>query len=203
VAYTPDWESLPDALRRVMATGVTEDEAKADLCRAVADGKIAVRVRVATSDHGMRGQVFSDGNVGVPPHLGPNDLNWVLSRPLKPWSIGPKLVEHYSWSGGWQERPLDLIELWATDVVKILCSGRNQPPQVQAQPVKPRKSHRHGGPKLERAGRAIRELYPVAIPDQATLSNAALCKRVGEYLKINQLPDVSDDTILRATGRRK
>jgi hypothetical protein len=55
VAYTPDWEPLADALKRVMATGIGESEAKLDLCRAIGDRKIDIRVRVAASDHGMRG----------------------------------------------------------------------------------------------------------------------------------------------------
>jgi hypothetical protein len=95
VAYTPDWEPLANALKRIVATGATEAQAKRDLCLAVADGKIAVRVRVAASDHGMGCKVFSDGNVAVPPHIGPADFDWVQSCPLKPWLIGPKLVEHY------------------------------------------------------------------------------------------------------------
>jgi hypothetical protein len=66
VAYTPDWEPLADALKRVMATGVSEDEAKLDLCRAMADGKINVQVRIAQNDDRFRGQVFSGPNVGYP-----------------------------------------------------------------------------------------------------------------------------------------
>jgi hypothetical protein len=123
VAYTPDWEPLADALSRVIATGASEDEAKTDLCRAVADRKIGVRVAIAASDHGMRGKVFCNGNVGVPPHLGPGDLDWVRSRPLAQWSIGPKLGEHYAWFGGWENRWLDLIELSTGDVMNVLCGG--------------------------------------------------------------------------------
>ena len=122
MAYSPDWELLADALKRVMATRVTEDEAKTDLCNAVRDGKIGVQVRIAASD-GMRGQIFSNGNVRVPAHLSPSDFDWVQSRPLQPWPIGPKLVEHYFWSGGWENRSLDLIELSTADVTTVLCGG--------------------------------------------------------------------------------
>jgi len=85
VAYTPDFEPIADALKRVMAGGMSEDEAKTDLCNAVADRKIDVRVTIATT-----GQLFWDGNVRVPPHLKPSDLDWVHSRPFAKWPIGPR-----------------------------------------------------------------------------------------------------------------
>jgi hypothetical protein len=105
------------------STGVSESEAKTDLCRTMADRKIDVRVRIAPTDYGMRGQVFSDGNVDVPPHLKPGDLDWVQSRPFGQWPIGPKPGEHYSWISGWKNRPLDLIEVSTADVIAILCGG--------------------------------------------------------------------------------
>jgi hypothetical protein len=55
-------------------------------------------------------------------------------------------------------------------------------------------------PKFEGALRAIGEIYPDGVPDQATEPNSRLCKRVGEKLKGLQ---ISDDTILRAAGRRR
>jgi 7-cyano-7-deazaguanine synthase in queuosine biosynthesis len=58
-------------------------------------------------------------------------------------------------------------------------------------------------PALERADGAIRELYPKGVPGQAAEPNANLCRRVGEKLKQAGLPGVSDDTILRAAGRRR
>jgi hypothetical protein len=116
VAYTPDWEPIADALKRAVATGFSEDEAKTDLCRAVADRNIDVRVTIATT-----GQVFWDGNVGVPPHLKPSDLDWVHSRPFAQWPIGPRPGEHYEWN--WRDRLIDLIELSTSDVLRILCGG--------------------------------------------------------------------------------
>jgi hypothetical protein len=58
-------------------------------------------------------------------------------------------------------------------------------------------------PALERARAIISELFPDGIPGQAIEPNKKLCSRVGEKLKGNKLPGVSDDTILRAAGRRK
>jgi hypothetical protein len=195
VAYPPVWEKLADALKRVIATDVSEDEAKLDLCNAVADRKINVRVKIAASDRDRPGQVFSDGNVGVPAHLKPDDLDWVQSRPFAQWWIGPKGPENYTWfSGG--NRPLDLIELSTADVIEILCGA--------AQPQ--RGAQRPGGksrPKFESAQAALNALYPGGVPDEATVPNKILCQRVGANLKESKLYDVSNDTILRAAGRRK
>src|SRR5262245_7927436 len=95
-----------------METGTSEEEAKTDLCRAVADRKIHVRASI-------RSDVFSNGNVSVPPHLRPEDLDWTQSRPFGPWWIGPKLGQHYVWDR--QKRSLDLIELSTSDVITILA----------------------------------------------------------------------------------
>ena len=123
MVYTPDFEPIADALGRVMATSVSEDEAKTDLCRAVADRKIKVQVRIAQNDDRFGGEVFPDRNVKVPVHLSPNDLDWSCSCPLKPWAIGPVGPQHYTWIGGWKDRPIDLIELSTIDVSRILCGG--------------------------------------------------------------------------------
>jgi hypothetical protein len=124
VAYTPDWESLADALKRVIDAGASEGEGKIDLCRAIADKKIAIRVRIAAKDI-MKGHVFTDRNVGVPPHLIPADFDWTHSQPVNPWSIGPAPGQHYAWIEDWKTRPLDLIELSPADVIEILCSGKS------------------------------------------------------------------------------
>jgi hypothetical protein len=121
MAYTPDWLPLADALQRLMSTGLDEAEAKTDLCRAMADKKIDVRVRIART-----GKVFSDGNVGVPPHLSAGDFDWVNSRPVAQWSIGPRLGEHYVWLEDWKNHPLDLIELSTADVAGVLGGGEDE-----------------------------------------------------------------------------
>jgi len=43
----------------------------------------------------------------------------------------------------------------------------------------------------------------MACPSKADVPNAILCRRVGVKLKNEGRPNVSDDTILRAAGRRK
>lgn len=135
MAYTLDWEPLADALKRVMASGATEDELKTDLCRAVADRKIDVRVRIEKSDRARGGQVFSDGNVGVPAHLNPADFDWKQSRPMARWPIGPRDSERDKsfWMRGWEDWPLDLIELFRADVTAVLCGGAVRPAKDNVQ----------------------------------------------------------------------
>jgi hypothetical protein len=62
---------------------------------------------------------------------------------------------------------------------------------------------RRSRPRRESVLRAIAEVYPDGVPDQATEPNYRLCRRVGEKLRQAGLPAVSDDTILRAAGRRR
>lgn len=58
-------------------------------------------------------------------------------------------------------------------------------------------------PKRERARKIIAELYPGGVPSQDEVPNVSICQQVGEALKRNEFPHISDDTILRAAGRRK
>ena len=122
--YYPDWVLLADSLKRVVAVGTQEQVAKADICSAVADRKIAVRVLVDTSDRDVGGQTFSALNVEVPPYLKPEDLDWARSRPLAPWPIGPhSVVEDYLPTWSWRPRKIALLELSRADVVSVLSIG--------------------------------------------------------------------------------
>jgi hypothetical protein len=60
-----------------------------------------------------------------------------------------------------------------------------------------------GRPSLERAFRVIAELYPGGVPEPSREPNKNLCRRVGDKLKDDGMPGLSNDTILRAAGRRK
>jgi hypothetical protein len=194
VAYLPDWEPLADALRRVIEAGSTEPQAKIDLCRAVADKKISIRVRIAPSDDGMRGRVFPFGNVGVPPHLAVQDFDWVQSRPLKPWSIGPMPGQHYSWIGGWENRPLDLIELSTADVIVILCgAGTGGGAGTRS------KSGR--GAKTRGIEEAIDQLWPNGIPNG--LSAKERNNAILGQLKVNNSSIPGERMIQRALRARQ
>jgi hypothetical protein len=81
-------------------------------------------------------------------------------------------------------------------LTRTLDAGNAQP-DVPEQQRQPRRQ-----PQRERAERAIAAVYPNGIPDQGTVSDAWLCKAVGDWCQQNGW-NISEDTILRAAGRRK
>jgi hypothetical protein len=135
MAYVQDWERLSDALKRLVEAGVSEDEGKLDISRAIADRKIRGRLTVAmeadiiatwhqmvmkvqglgTGPNHLAGSVecFEGGNINVPSYLLPGDFDWQASRPLLPWPIRPRdgrLNE-------WKSRLALLLELRTIEVL--------------------------------------------------------------------------------------
>ena len=195
MAYVPGWERLSAATERVMeAAQVSKDQAQADICQAIADKNVKIRGKLSRhSIRPMRSSAVLEGTAfEIPTDIKSADLDWERSRPVLPWMVRR---EAYSLPGHWD---LEWIELFATDVTNALCT-----------PVKPGKtasgavSTKKSQPAFERARRTIEELYPQGVPGQAVEPNVNLCRRVGEKLRTAGLPGVSDDTILRAAGRRK
>jgi hypothetical protein len=172
--YIPDWEPLPAAVKRIMASSVEESEAKANLCHAIADGKISVRVTLA----GGKG-AFSGGNVAPPAHLEPDDLDWDNSRPNAPWSIGPMPGQHYAWLDGWKKERFDRVEVSTADVLETLCT-------VPAQAPVPL-----GGNEFKR--KAVNDaITEIGVFDLSDLSQKARETRIQEYVKEKSGLSVSD-----------
>jgi hypothetical protein len=204
--YVPDWERLLDAAKRVTTAGVNESAAKVDLCQAISDRKIGIRFRVEREEgidsvgEAVVGTVRQGSEVDIPTHLKPSDFDWQRSRPLKPWRDIRR--GHDMLAPLWY---LEWIEVFRDDISRVLCGGKKE--RLQAAAVGGRvQQQRHRSksqPALERARGAIHELYPKGVPGQAAEPNTNLCRRVGDKLKQAGLPGVSDDTILRAAGRRK
>jgi hypothetical protein len=75
-------------------------------------------------------------------------------------------------------------------------------PLVISSPVDaPRR--RKSAPERERALLAINALWPHGVPSKIIVPNCTLCKEVPAWLKKRSLLEDKDDTILRATKRRK
>ncbi len=89
----------------------------------------------------------------------------------------------------------DASEIWLT---------QEGPHEVEAseETLPPADRKQKGTPSRTRAERAILKLYPNGIPDETDLPNKVLCKAVADHIGSGPLA-VSDDTILRAAGRRK
>ncbi len=196
--YVSPWEPLSNAATRVMAEArVSKDEAQLDICQAILDGAVKIRCRLKRHTiNRMTSKRELDGNAFQITKLKPHDLDWEGSRPLKPWTVRRGC---YEIPGDWE---LARLELSKTDVTNVLCRAETQGETAQ------RASRETGAtsrsrPTFERAQRVIREFYPQGVPGQAVEPNSNLCRRVGEKLKEQGLPDVSNDTILRAAGRRK
>ena len=141
-----------------------------------------------------RSQVLFLHPISTMKRMTPEFLRDVIKHDID--SNGGRSYLEYCWFPQW------LFKRWLSQ--HNLPESRFEPLLKQS-PVllkqRPRKKRRK--PNLERARAAINALYPNSVPDQATLPNATLCRQVGEKLKHLQQPWVSDDTILRAAGRRK
>jgi hypothetical protein len=192
------WERLSAATERVMATaGLSKEDAQSLICRAIADGILKFRGKVG--QHATRPTsgktVLEEKDFHISPDIQREDFDWEQSRPLKQWRVRREI---FNQPGQWN---VDWIEVFSADVTK-LCSARSQGEATQ-HPSRETGATRRSQPAFERARRAIEELYPDGVPGQADVPNAILCRRVGVKLKNEGRPNVSDDTILRAAGRRK
>ena len=199
MAYVAQWERLSDAATRVAtAAGVSNDKAQSDLCQAIADGVVNIRCKLKkhTTRHSTSKEVLQGNDFDIPTKIRSQDLDWERSRPVRPWTVRRG---NYSLPGSWD---LEWIEVFSTDVTNALCpvATRGETAQRASSPKKPKTKSQ---PAREGAKRAIQELYPEGVPDQTVLPNATLCRRVGEMLKALKLPEVSDETILRAALRRR
>ena len=197
MADVPIWERLSAATERVMATArLSKEDAQSLICRAIADSTLKFRGKVG--QHATRpiygNRVLEKEHFEILAEIKPEDLDWEKSRPLNPCGVRREILNQ---PGLWN---VDWIEVFSADVTK-LCTSRSQGEATQ----RPSRTGatRRSQPAFERAHRAIEELYPDGVPGQADVPNAILCRRVGVKLKNDGLPNVSDDTILRAAGRRK
>jgi hypothetical protein len=212
------WIQLSDAIKLLMATDLSEEDAQHTLCAAISDGIVHFRVRLGrhtTRDMVDKFSVLREDDLDIPPPLLPKHLDFKASRPNEPWLVRRDKRPHIT---GWWT--ISLLEVWQPDIVALSRTapscparpddesahhGSNAAPASRVESGSQQQPRRR--PKTQtgrdRARMAIQALFPAALPDQATVPNSTLCKQVSERLKDLGLAATSDDTILRAAGRRK
>jgi hypothetical protein len=179
VAYTSAWVSLSDALRIVMTRGASEQQAKSDICNAIADRAIDVRVD---------GLIASGDNVGVPQRLKPDDFDWTNSRPFEHWRRGPistgrkPIVFRCS--------PVSLFEISRADVQNVLC----HPPGTAPQVVMTAPSNNSAGAKAPSALPPRRRAKPVQY--QIRKAVEALAKQHGGKFPPDDMPVFERDRLI-------
>ena len=201
VPYESEWEGLPDAVERIITSrGASREQAQADLCHAISDGRIQLRCQL--KEHAHRPQtstsVVADSQFEIPIKLEPGDFDWQESRPIAPWWLR-EFDRHQS--GRWY---LKWIKLSWVDITTILLQRSDAaPPNVGSEPIgPPRKRDRQKSSRVI-AESAIHQLWPDGLPPREEVSNGDLVARVSKQMNQTGVTTVSPDTILRAAGRRK
>ena len=115
MAYTSKWEQLSEATARVMAArGLSEAEARAEICSAMADGVINFRAKLL--EHWSKpissGAVLGREGFEMMNEIHPEDFDWRESRPIKPWIVRQG---RHNPSGLWKLKWIELAKAEPTD----------------------------------------------------------------------------------------
>jgi len=96
LAPPSEWKRLDDVLAPLTAIGIDEAQSKRNICRAIADRRIKIRLCVARKkgiNSFVKRNAFAaprSDEIEIPKKLEPNDFDWQRSRPLKPWRVAGK-----------------------------------------------------------------------------------------------------------------
>jgi hypothetical protein len=155
------WEDLRDVLARLVHAGWADQDAKEDICNALAevppDRKIDFRAMVHVvedDDDGpypslrhiktearTEGHWLNSQKVKIPPGLRPSDFDWAHSCPTTPWltTFSSSFAEVSRIGEEPEQRKIELIQLRTSDVNNILIqchlvanAGRQPPASEQA-----------------------------------------------------------------------
>jgi hypothetical protein len=119
--WTPEWESLADALQRVARGGMPQDVAKQRICTDIAQDQILIRPYVASEIAGKPHIRLGEKRLyRKPPLLEPGDFDWKNSRPVRRWPINRTTSDY-----GWEDADITFLELKAADVTDRLCRVLN------------------------------------------------------------------------------
>jgi predicted DNA-binding transcriptional regulator AlpA len=106
----------------------------------------------------------------------------------------------------WREASIDLEHGWliaAGSIVRADVEINEDDLRCWLEKPMPKPTRLRKQPKRELAEQAVAALWPDGVPGQGTLPNKRLVERVKGYLHKNDMhASISDDTILRAAGRK-
>ena len=180
--YVTEWERLTEALNRVMEAGLSKEQAQIALGQAIADGVVKVRGKLkrrATTHMTASDTVLEGAAFHIPPKIGPRDLDFERSRPVKPWGVRRGTFETHRGSGIWSGSSFS-----GRMLPNAVCSLREQGrARTRASLKGGACNEQNTALRLSGAEQMIKLLYPDAIPGQATVPNAILCRRAGERLR--------------------
>lgn len=178
MAYVPKWQSLAAALQRIVGGGMAEQQAKTELCAALADEEIDIRGVVDQGDPHIGGMILWDGEVKPPLHLRETDLNWQESMPRHPWWTRP--MRHYpSWDA--KPRSLSFMELSTADIDRIWPRRATSPDRKGGRPPA----------VLERVKAAMRQDIDTGHWSLERLKSVAVKQLVHQYT-------ATDETVVKA-----
>jgi hypothetical protein len=203
LTYLPTWEPIKEALQRIVVAGLSKKQAQRDLCRAIGDGKIAIRLDLAADpSRGLPRKALSFPTLEIPPLLSPEDIDWPRSRPSQRSQLwtgpsqrpGEPTLLYFHKNHDLMGRTVDLIEVRVADVTKVFGNTESQPEAKTATGslnLRPK-----NGAKVAAVVQALNELWPGRIPDE--LSAKDRDRRITERLRTKGLSIPSPRTIQRA-----
>lgn len=136
VTYVSEWKPIASVLAHVMAMGLAKDAAKLQLCAAITDGKVGVRlILAADARRGLPQQTVGYPELTIPPRLTPEDIDWTDSVQLIEWPpVTPRSGEPISLlgvrAGHLLDRGISLIEIRVADATRLFGPATNPAPAV-------------------------------------------------------------------------
>jgi hypothetical protein len=108
----------------IVRTGVPAEDAKVQLCHAIADDALPIRVMIWGV--GVSGQTLERPMVDAPKYLRPADIDWGNSRPKRPWRTRAK--GYFAVTE--EPRPIVFVEVKAARVIEIWNCGESARSEV-------------------------------------------------------------------------
>ncbi len=116
MAVSPAWLSLDVALRRLVARGSSEVEAKSEICDAIAELRLRVAIEIVSQSDALE-RVEAVERIEIPASLAPQDLDWTASRPAAvDWQIRSDAAPEE-----WETLRVARLEVDANDFAVELC----------------------------------------------------------------------------------